>query len=217
MTPLRLMSGVRPMASPGDGTHIHNDNMLIRTGEFFKGSWTAADASHPIGRTNYEFDPDSISTTSDSVKGKVNTQLTPFVAQITDVYGNPIADTRVRFGITEVPSSASGQILSDTLAMTDSQGRVSTQLTLGNRSGRYVVSAQVESVPSTQIAFYGYASSGINSLRPESAPAPDSIKQVVGPFIVEALDEANVSVPYTGVHFSVTPPFGSGATKHMFT
>jgi hypothetical protein len=196
-----------------------NGNTLVRTGGFLKGVWTASSANNLIGRTNYEFDPDSIlAVSSDSAKGKVNKQLDSlFIAQITDVYGNPIAGARVLFSITQTPDSATGQNLSNTSAITDSLGTVSTQLRLGCRSGRYVVLAQVESVPAAQIAFYGYGASGINKLDCKPAPVQDTIKQIIGPFIVEAFDELNSSVAYTGVHFSVTPPPGSGATQQGIT
>jgi hypothetical protein len=195
-----------------------NGNMLLRTGKYLNASWTAAASNNLIGPANYEFDPDSIlALSTDSLKGKFNTVLDSlFVAQITDVFGNPIADIQVRFGITEAPLSASGQILSNTLVTTDSLGKVSTQLRLGDKTGRYTVTAQVESVPTTQIVFYGYAGSGVNSLRPNVAPNQDSIKQVVGPFIVDALDEANSGVAHTGIEFRVIPPAGSGAIRQMF-
>jgi Bacterial Ig-like domain (group 1). len=196
----------------------HNGNTLVRTGKYLRGIWTAAAANNLLGRANYEFDPDSMLAISlDSLKGKSNKPLDSlFIAQITDVYGNPIAGVQVRFEITGAPLSASGQGLSDTLTRTDSLGHVSTQLRFGNKTGRYVVSAHLESGSTPYVIFYGYAESGINSFARQAAPSQDSIRQVVGPFIVEALDDGNSSVPSSGVHFSVTPPPGTTASTQTF-
>jgi hypothetical protein len=196
----------------------NSGHTLVRTGKYLQGMWTAADVNNLLGRANYEFDPDSIlAISSDSLKGKSNKPLDSlFIAQITDIYGNPIAGVQVRFEITGAPLSASGQGLSDTLARTDSLGKASTQLKLGNKTGRYVVSAQLESGSTIHVVFYGYAESCINSFACQPAPIQDSIRQVVGPFIVEALDDGNSSMPNSGVRFSVTPPPGSSASTQTF-
>ena len=196
----------------------HNGNTLVRTGKYLQGIWTAAAANNLLGRANYEFDPDSIlAISSNSLKGKSNTPLDSlFIAQVTDVYGNPIAGVQVRFEITGAPLSASGQGLSDTLVRTDSLGQVSTQLRLGNKTGRYVVSAQLESKSTIQVVFYGYAESSINSFARKPASTQDTVRHVVGPFIVEALDDGNSSLSNSGVLFTVTPPPGSSASTQTF-
>lgn len=198
---------------------VHQNSILLRSGKNLQGIWTAASTNNLLGRSNYEFDPDSIlALSSDSLKGKFNTVLDSlFIAQITDVFGNPIAGLQVRFDITSAPLNALGQSITTALGTTDGSGRISTQLRLGDKTGRYVVTAQVLSVPTTQINFYGYAGSGVNSLQTQPAPIQDSIKQIVGPFIVDALDELNSGVANTGILFNVIPPPGSGATRQLFT
>ncbi len=196
----------------------YNGSTLVRTGKILQGIWTAAAANNLLGKANYELDPDSmLAISSDSLKGKSNKPLDSlFIAQITDIYGNPIAGVQVRFEITGTPLSASGQGLSDTLVRTDSLGHVSTKLRFGNKTGRYSVSAHLESGAMPHVAFYGYAESSINSFARQSAPSQDSIKQVVGPFIVEALDDGNSSLPNSGVRFTVTPPPGTNASTQTF-
>jgi len=190
-------------------------NLLVRSGKFLSGYWTAADANNILGKPNYEFDPDSILAIGpDSLRGRVNSLLdSMFVAQITDIFGNPISNTKVRFSITEWPEGAYGQSLTDTLVMSDSDGKVATRMRLGNRAGRYRVTASVVSVPSTSISFVGYAGSSLSALRIESSPVSDTIKQVIGPLVVQAIDQDNYGVPNTGVRFSISPPEGSIATK----
>jgi hypothetical protein len=195
---------------------VRNANTLMRTARFAKGLWTASDASNLIGRSNYEFDPDSIAPSgADSLKGRINKVLSsPFIARITDVYGNPIGGTRVRFSIGSVPSGAAGYSLSDTLLTTDSFGRVSSLLKLGDRKGSYYIIAQVDSIPAVKFTFRGYAQSGVYAIAEVSGPTADTVKTVLAPCIVVARDDSNATVPYTGVRFSVLSP--SGSTMQRF-
>jgi hypothetical protein len=194
-----------------------NGSTLSRTGRYVKGLWTASDANNPVGRSNYEFDPDSIAPSgADSLKGRINRELpSPFIAQITDVYGNPLGGMRVRFNVGQVPSGAVGYSLTDTLVTTDSLGRVSSLLRLGDRKGSYYVVARLDSVPAVQFTFRGYAQSGVYAIAQESGPTGDSIKTVLAPYLVIARDDSNASVPYTGIRFSVTPPPGSTTQRFI--
>ena len=156
-----------------------SSSTLGRSGKFLKGLWTAADPNHFLGLMNYEFDPDMMfAASADSLRGKIKKPLDSlFTAKITDVYGNPIPSTRVRFSIANT-NGASGQVLSSTSDTTNSLGEVSTKLTLGDRKGRYEVLAQVESVPTTQLTFVGYADQAATVLAKIFSPPPDSIRTI---------------------------------------
>jgi hypothetical protein len=190
---------------------VRQGNTLMRTGKFLKGYWTAADTNNLIGRTNYEFDPDSLSPAGpDSLKKKIKSLLNPFIAQITDVYGNPIPGARVHFGITQVPLGAIGHFLSDTLVTADSLGRISTQLKLGDRRGSYKVVARVESARSTQMVFTGYADPGATNILAVDSPLSDSIKTTLNPFIVEARDADSLAAADVSMRFAIVKaPFGA--------
>ena len=194
----------------------HSSGTLARAGKFLKGLWTAADPNHLLGLTNYEFDPDVIlAVSSDAVDGRRGKALDSlFIARVTDVYGNPISGTRVSFSIIENPKDATGQYLSVTSDTTNSRGEVSTRLTLGDRKGFYKVLAQVESVPATHKLFVAYAVQGATSLAQVSSPAPDTIRTILNPFIVEARDSTDNSVvPEVQVSFSIVKvPYGA---KHQ--
>lgn len=187
---------------------------LSKSGFFIEGRWTATDTLHLLGRRNYENDPDSMFAVGfDSKNGKVNTTLSPFIAQVTDVYGNPIAGVKVKFAITDNPAGAIGYNLSDSIDTTDSIGQVSTQLTLGNLMGDYAVTAQLDSIPTTQKTFYGHAETGVGKIYVFSNPLPDSIKTLTSPIIVEVRDSADAIIPFADVRFSVIPPIGSTTHK----
>ena len=183
---------------------------LSKSGFFITGEWTATDTLHLLGRRNYENDPDSMLAVGlDSLNGKVHAKLSPFTAQVTDIYGNPIAGVKVRFVIDSIPNGANGQNLTDTIGTTDSLGQVSTQLTLGNLRGEYVVTAQLDSIPTTQFKFYGHAETGVGKILIVSRPPSDSIKTLTSPITIEVRDSGNVVIPFAEVRFSVIPPTGS--------
>jgi hypothetical protein len=196
-------------------TSRSSDAILGRTGKFLKGLWTAADSDHLLGLRNYEFDPDlMIAASADSLRGKVKKSLDSlFIAKITDVFGNPIPHTRVRFSIANT-NGASGQVLSASSDTTNLLGEVSTKLTLGDRKGRYEVLAQVESVPTTQFTFVGYADQAATALAKIFSPPPDTIRTILTPFIVESRDGDNSIVSDVNVQFSIikAPP---GATRQL--
>ena len=191
----------------------HNNGTLVRTGKFLNGLWTAADPNHLLGLSNYEFDPDMMfAASSDSLKGKTRRPLDSlFTAKITDVYGNPVSGARVNFSIANA-NGASGQVLSVASDTTNSLGEVSTRLTFGDRKGFYGVLAQVESVPTAQVTFVGYADQGALELATVSSPTPDTIRTILNPFVLASLDADNFAVSNVNVQFSIVkaPP---GATK----
>jgi hypothetical protein len=192
---------------------VLNGKTLERIGKNIHGLWTASASNNLIGRQNYEFDPDVISAAgADSLKGKIKKPLDSlFIALITDVYGNRISGAIVHFRII-APLNALGQSLSNTTATTDDSGRVSTRLTLGDRKGRYQVIAEVESFPSTQYIFNGYADPGATALATISSPFPDTIKTILAPFVIESRDADSLAIADVSVQFSIVK-FPAGATQ----
>jgi hypothetical protein len=86
-------------------------------------------------------------SSGDNQTGAVSTELLlPFVVTITDIGGNPVTGSSVSFAIETTPSGASGQTLRVVSALTDGSGQASAYLTLGDRDGRYTVTATVASL-----------------------------------------------------------------------
>jgi hypothetical protein len=76
--------------------------------------------------------------------GKINTKLTnPFVVEATDQNGNTVSGVLVNFSVSLFPAGATGHSLSAVSALTNSSGQVSSYLTLGNKTGMYLVTASV--------------------------------------------------------------------------
>jgi F0F1-type ATP synthase membrane subunit c/vacuolar-type H+-ATPase subunit K len=88
-------------------------------------------------------------------------QLTlPFVAQINDLYGNPIPNIGVNFTIANVPTGATGYNLTNNSAVSDSNGRISTVFRLGTKAGAYLISASVTTGLRHTALYYATATPG---------------------------------------------------------
>jgi len=81
---------------------------------------------------------------------------TAFELSVRDIGDNPVPDVPVRFAVTSTPLNATGYDLSDTLMMTDSMGRASTYLQLGDWHGTYTVEASTQGVPQALFRATGY-------------------------------------------------------------
>lgn len=66
----------------------------------------------------------------------------PFIVKVEDQFGNPVSGFNVEFEITEIPSGAAGQSLSNKTFSSNSSGEASSVLTLGSTPGFYVVEAR---------------------------------------------------------------------------
>jgi hypothetical protein len=202
-------------------THGGETRQLVRSQWFIDGQWTAADSAYLIGPRNYEGDPDVILASQDSLRGRVNNTLNPFVAQISDIFGNPISNAKVKVTFAETPSEALGYQITDTLGLplsdstlyTDENGTLKIRVKLGNKKGYYRVRVRVDSVSTAEKIFIGYADVGATMLASVSEPTQDTIRSIVSPIVIEARDNDNLSVPDVGVKFEFVS-WPSGATTH---
>ena len=89
----------------------------------------------------------------------------PFVVLATDRFGNPAQGVSVRFAVTEVPASAAGYSLTDTIVVTNAQGQAQSTLMLGDSVGSYKVTATSVAVPDSQVVFSATATPAPVALR----------------------------------------------------
>ncbi|MBU1752825.1 PEGA domain-containing protein [bacterium] len=76
----------------------------------------------------------------------VTTILQPFVVKLTDSLNKPMSGYTVKWEIAAAPSSS---VLSSTITTTNAEGLASTTLTLGTKSGTYIVTAKGDSLMAT--------------------------------------------------------------------
>lgn len=77
-----------------------------------------------------------------------------------DPYGNPLPNIGVNFAISGMPPGSSGQSLTNNSSTTNSLGYATTSLTLGRKTGTYIVAASLASGVTTSVPFYANAISG---------------------------------------------------------
>jgi hypothetical protein len=125
----------------------------------------SAIALHGVAASLYKIAGDSQVT-------KVNTALNlPFTVKITDVGENPVPGATLVFSIDSIPSGATGQSLSVTSITTDANGLGSTLLIVGNRVGKYCVTAHVLDSPASPVLF----SVTVNGAPPQFVAVRDTI------------------------------------------
>jgi hypothetical protein len=83
----------------------------------------------------------------------------PFVARITNPLSNdnPVSGVTVNFAITSYPDGSSGQSLSASSAVTDSDGQAQVFLTLGSKAGVYEITASSSGLVSVVFSIVGGA------------------------------------------------------------
>jgi len=88
-----------------------------------------------------------------------HTLANQFVVTVSDSFGNPVKGTSVQFTIASLPVGAIGESLSVSTMLTDSLGRASSFLTLGNRVGTYTVLATSGGLRNSPVMFTANANS----------------------------------------------------------
>lgn len=136
---------------------------LTKTNAVLAGMWTASDSLHRLGSIAQANIPIAMSFASpNTVSDTITSQLNSFSLLVVDAFGNPVKNVPVSFSLGQMPGSAVGQQLSDTLVLTDSTGKASTRLTLGNKVGTYIVTATSGTLP--PISFTASALHGAPSI-----------------------------------------------------
>lgn len=122
------------------------------------GRWTFSDSLHPLGVLR----PMGVLAlgSGNNQSQPINSALQPFIVRVTDSSGIALVGENVLFGVVEIPTGATGQVLSRTTVQTDSNGLASTTLTLGNKVGVYSVAASFVGVNDNQVVFNASAHSG---------------------------------------------------------
>lgn len=134
----------------------------------------------------------------------LTTTVNDIAVAVRDSLGNGIAGRTVRFSVTSAPTFASGQSVTDTIAVTDASGRAVTKLRFGSKTGRYIVSAVSTGLPELQVeanATPGAPAALLASARPQQSRTILSVLDT--PFTVNVLDIGDNAVPGTTVEFSI--------------
>lgn len=127
---------------------------------------TAAAGSITGASQEFSVSPDTRMSFLSVISGNNQASITgsqlnsPFIAQVNDLYGNPIPNISVNFTVANVPTGATGYNLSNNSAVSDANGQVSTVLRLGTKAGAYLVSANITTGLRHTVLFYATANPG---------------------------------------------------------
>lgn len=125
--------------------------LSLNTNVPLKGLWTAADTLRPIGPLKGGLGIPAIMANASMVDSLpiILTTLDTFKVQVTDIFGNPVANVPVTFDIAVRPTPGTGGILTVTVDSTDALGMAQTVFTLGTKVGRYQVHATSSALSDT--------------------------------------------------------------------
>ena len=145
-----------------------------------------------------------------------------FVVRVVDQGENPVPGASVQFSIDSIPSGATGHRLSVLNAVTDNQGRASALLTLGSKTGAYVVNATSQSLSGSPARFAARATSAAAAamlMTSGNDQTGSILTQLFTPFVVTVVDIGGNPVRGVGVQFAVdsVPNGASGHSLKVLT
>jgi hypothetical protein len=154
----------------------------------------------------------------DNQNAPINSTLpSPLVAIVRDALGNPVYGASVTFTITSSPAGATGQNLSAGRVTTGLDGQASTYLMLGNKVGKYIVTATAGSLTGSPVAFTAVANSaGAAAIALTSGDSQSGViySTLPMPFVITIVDSQGNPVPAVGVQFAImNAPNGAAGTS----
>jgi adhesin/invasin len=145
--------------------------------------------------------------TGDNQTGTAGTTLAdPLVVEVTDAFGNPIADVPITW------TAEGGGSVSETSTTTDAQGRSSVLRTLGDAAGAQSTVASSEGLAGSPVVFNHTATAGNPSgVRPISGNGQTGSPGATlpNPLVVEVVDGSGNAVVGAAVTWVVTAGGGS--------
>jgi len=188
------------------GTSLPGLNSIVKSGVVSFSRWTASDVSNLLGPAQYEWVASALASTSGSGQNAPpGSVVAPFVATVTDFFGNPIAGTNVTFVVDSLPTGAMGYSLSASNVVTNASGQASTILTLGNTPGLYRIRASVGGLTGSPQTFTATVVSSVASIASFSGNNQvDTIRATLNPIELEVLDSFGNPVAGVTVDFAIT-------------
>lgn len=169
------------------------------------GRWTFSDSLHPLGALR------AIGLlalgSGNNQSQPINTTLQPFIVRVTDSSGIALAGENVLFDLVEIPTGATGQVLSRTTVQTDSNGFASTTLTLGNKVGIYSVAVTLMGLNNNPVIFTAsaYAGSAANlALVSGNGQTQHIGTTLINPFKIRVTDSGGNFVQGVNVVFTIS-------------
>ena len=128
----------------------------------------------------------------------------PFVATVSDSYGNPVQGTSVTFAVSSYPNGAGGYSVSPTSSTSNSSGQASTYLTLGTVGGQYQATATSVGLSGSPVTFTASATApaALNKVSGDSQSAV--VGQPLSQFVVKLVDSTSAPISGETINFAIT-------------
>ncbi len=142
---------------------------------------------------------------------------TPLSVKAVDLYNNPMPDVSVKFSVDLAPIDSTGSTLSPSTTTTDFEGLARSTLTLGNKSGSYIVTASIEGRSSVGVSFYitaGATTAASVKIAPSTATLLINSSQQ---FNAEVFDSYGNPIPKADIKWAVGAGGGSITQEGVFT
>lgn len=151
-------------------------------------------------------------------KGNVGTKLnTPLAVKAVDLYGNPMEEVAIRYSIDASPVETTGTRMAPELVNTDGEGIARSEMTLGNKTGSYIVTASIDGRSSVSVTYYVTASTNsVASVRvtPSTTTLLTGSSQL---FSAQAFDSFGNQISSSTPEWSVIAGGGTISIDGVFT
>ena len=129
-----------------------------------------------------------------------------FVVRALDEFQNPVPGITVAFSVDSMPSGATGQKLTILNSVTDAQGEAAALLTLGSKTGVYVVAASSRLLAGSPVRFTAWATSAAAAavmMISGNDQTGGILTQLFAPFVVSVVDIGGNPVQGVNVQFAI--------------
>lgn len=141
----------------------------------------------------------------------------PLTVKAVDLYSNPIADVPIKYSVDLAPIDSSGSLLAPSSTTTDFEGLARSSLTLGNKSGSYIVTASIEGRSSVGVSFYVTAEAAAVASVKVSPSTTTLLTNSVQQFTAETFDGYGNPIPSANIQWSVGAGGGTISQEGVFT
>lgn len=141
----------------------------------------------------------------------------PFVVKAVDLYGNPMTDVPIRYSIDSIPVDSTGAQMSPQTINTDNEGLARSTLTLGNKSGTYIVTASIEGRSSVSVSFYASAGAALATSVKVSPNSTVLLTNSSQQFTAEVFDSYGNTIDNQTIVWSVVAGGGTITADGLFT
>lgn len=151
-------------------------------------------------------------------KGNAGSPLdAPLTVKAVDLYGNPMSDVPIKFSIDSTPVDATGSTIEPESVATDYEGLARSTMTLGNKSGTYIITASIEGRSSVGVSFYATASPAVIASVKVSPNTTTLLTNSSQQFVAEVFDAYGNQLTGVTPQWSVAAGGGTISQDGVFT